>query len=255
MTAAPLPSGPKLLFRGLLLIGVLVAAGLLLREIDDGRLFNSGWIDARIRDEGPVGLALFLAAGTMFTAFGFPRQVVCFLGGYAFGFLGGTGMALTATVSGCGVAFLFARLVGRDLIGPRLPPRILAVDKFIGNHPFSLTLLIRLLPLGSNLATNLVAGLSSAALLPFLAASALGHLPQTIVFSLIGSGINVDPEARIGLGVVLFALSMLLGVKLYQRFRENGAIGAAIEAVIGNGTQAKADTPTPPATGTPRHDE
>lgn len=235
MTGSPTLPSAKLLIRGLLLISVLVAAGLLLKEMDSGRLFNAGWIDSHIRGEGATGWVLFILAGTLFTAFGFPRQVVCFLGGYAFGFLVGTGIALAATVSGCGVAFLFARLMGRDLIAPRLPPRILKADRFFGEHPFALTLLIRLLPLGSNLATNLVAGLSSAALLPFLAASALGHLPQTVVFSLVGSGINVDPEARIGLGVVLFALSMLLGVKLYQRFRENGALGAAIGAVIGNG--------------------
>jgi uncharacterized membrane protein YdjX (TVP38/TMEM64 family) len=235
LSTARRPIRAKLFVRGLLLIAVLVAAGFLLREIDAGRLFNSGWVDVQIRGAGTSGWLLFIVAGTVFTAFGFPRQVVCFLGGYAFGFVVGTGVALAATVSGCGVAFLFAQLMGRDLIAPRLPPKLLKADKFFGDHPFSLTLLIRLLPLGSNLATNLVAGLSSAALLPFLAASALGHLPQTVVFSLIGSGINVDPEARIGLGVLLFALSMTLGVKLYQRFRDNGAIGAAIEAVIGNG--------------------
>ena len=235
MTAPPLPSPVRLVLRGLVLIGVFVLIGLVLRAMEDGTLLNAGWIDTEVRSRGLSGYLLFVGAGALFTAAGLPRQIVCFLGGYAYGFLVGMLVALTATVVGCGIAFLFARLMGRDLIAPRLPRRLRRADSFIADHPFSLTLLIRLLPVGSNLATNLVAGLSSAALVPFLAASALGHLPQTLVFSLIGSGINVDPEARISLGIVLFAVSMAIGAYLYNRFRRDGAFGAAIDALVGNG--------------------
>ncbi len=235
MTAPPLPSPFRLALRGLILIGVFVVVGLVLRAMEDGAFLNAGWIDTEVRSRGLSGYLLFVGAGAVFTAFGLPRQVVCFLGGYAYGFIAGMVVALTATVLGCGIAFLFARFMGRDLISHRLPRRLRRADGFIAAHPFSLTLLIRLLPAGSNLATNLVAGLSSAALVPFLTASALGHLPQTLVFSLIGSGINVDPEARISLGIVLFAVSMAIGAYLYNRFRRNGAFGAAIDALVGNG--------------------
>ncbi len=237
MTAPPLPSPLRLALRGAVLIGAFILVGLVLRAVDDGSLLNSDWIDAQIRGHGLAGYALFLGAGVLFTSVGLPRQVVCFLGGYAYGFLGGLALALTATVLGCAVTSLFARFMARDLVASRLPRRLRKADGFLAAHPFSLTLLIRLLPVGSNLATNLVAGLSSAALLPFLAASALGHLPQTLVFSLIGSGINVDPEARISLGVVLFAVSMAIGAYLYNRFRRDGAFGAAIDALIGNGNR------------------
>lgn len=235
MTAPPLPSPFRLALRGLFLIGAFVLVGLLLRAVENGTLLNSDWIDAQVRSQGLAGYFLFLGAGALFTAFGLPRQVVCFLGGYAFGFLVGMALALTATVLGCSIAFLFARFMGRDLVAHRLPKRLRQADGFFASHPFSLILLIRLLPVGSNLATNLVAGLSSAALVPFLAASAIGHLPQTLVFALIGSGINVDPEARISLGIVLFGVSLAIGAYLYNRFRRNGAFGAAIDALVGNG--------------------
>ena len=55
---------------------------------------------------------------------------------------------------------------------------------------------------------------------PFFAGSALGYIPQTVVFALLGSGINLEPELRIGASVVLFALSAVLGVHLYRRYRQ-----------------------------------
>ncbi|MBL6946636.1 MAG: TVP38/TMEM64 family protein [Rhodospirillales bacterium] len=254
MTSRPFSSRViGMMIRGLVMIAVFVLAGLVLREVDQGSLFDSQWIDTEVRSQGLAGKLIFVVAATLFTSFGLPRQIVCFLGGYAFGFLAGSALALGATVMGCGIAALFARFMGRDLVVARLPTRIQAADVFFRDHPFSLTLLIRLLPVGSNLATNLVAGLSSANLWPFLAASALGHLPQTVVFALIGSGINVDPEIRITMGVVLFILSMLIGMRLYLRFRRDGAFKTAIAAVVGNGENENATEPDGKTTATGAH--
>jgi len=82
-----------------------------------------------------------------------------------------------------------------------------------------MTLLIRFLPFGSNLVTNLAAGVSRVPAFPFFAGSAIGYLPQTVVFALLGSGVAVDPELRFGLSAVLFAASGAVGVYLYRRFR------------------------------------
>jgi len=210
-------------------IGAFVAAGFFLRAVETSEFLNAAWIDSTIRDQGLVGEMIFFAAGTLFTAFGLPRQVICFLGGYAFGLAAGTALALGATVMGCAVAFLFARLAARDLVMGRFSGRLRRADTFLASNPFSTILMIRLLPVGSNLATNLVAGVSSAGLGPFLAASAFGHFPQTLVFTLVGSGINVDPAIRITLGVVLFILSMLLGTHLYLRLRRDAKLKGVIE--------------------------
>lgn len=234
------PTRANLLIRGIAVIGAFVAAGFFLRAVESGQFLNAGWIDTYVRQHGLAGQLIFFAAGTLFTAFGLPRQVICFLGGYAFGLAAGTALALGATVTGCALAFLFARLAARDLIAGRFSNRLRKADAFLGAHPFSAILMIRLLPVGSNLATNLAAGVSSAGLWPFLAASAFGHLPQTLVFTLVGSGINVDPEIRITLGVALFVLSMLLGTHLYFRLRRDATLKGVIavaeaEDSAGNG--------------------
>lgn len=86
--------------------------------------------------------------------------------------------------------------------------------------------------MGSNLITNLAAGVAGVRGIPFFAGSILGYLPQTVVFALLGSGIQVDPVFRIGASVVLFVASGVMGVWLFRRFRHGRHLDAATEAVI-----------------------
>ena len=67
-----------------------------------------------------------------------------------------------------------------------------------------MTLLIRLLPVGNNFATSLAAGVSRVPARPFLLGSLLGYMPQTMVFALAGSGVEMGAEpARRARGAVL----------------------------------------------------
>lgn len=209
----------KLILRGLAVLLSLAAIGFLVRWSGLGDLLDQGWIDREVRGKGLDGELLFIAIGTLATAVGFPRQVISFMGGYAFGFAWGTMLGVLATVLGCITTFAYARLFGRALLANRLGGRIAKVDAFVRDNPFTMTLLIRLLPVGSNVATSLAAGLSSVAALPFLLGSAVGFVPQTLVFALVGSGVSVDPFWRIGLGTMLFVVSGVLGVYLYRRLR------------------------------------
>ena len=209
----------QVLLRGLLGIGLLVLLGFALQTLQTGVLLDAAWIDARVRGQGLRGEWLFLLAATLFTALGLPRQAVGFFAGYAFGLALGGLLALAASLGGALLAFYTARWLGRDLVRRWFSRRAHGLDGFVGRHPLRTILLLRLLPLGSNLATNLAAGLSRMGAAPFAAGTALGYLPQTLVFALIGSGIAVDPLWRIGGGTLLFLLSGLLGLSLWQRYR------------------------------------
>ena len=164
---------------------------------------------------------MFLAATAVFTAVGLPRQLAAFFGGFAFGLTAGFWLSWFATVIGCILTFFFARLVGRDALITRFPRRLRRADAFLAENTFSTTLLIRLMPLGSNFFTCLAAGLSSARAVYFVCGSALGYMPQMIVFALLGSGINIDSELRISVSVALFVTSAVLGAYLYRRYRHN----------------------------------
>lgn len=220
---------PKHFARGLLLLASLAAIGFLAESGVLGEALETGWIDTYVRDQALTGQLLFVGVGVLFTGIGLPRQVLAFLGGYAFGFVTGTVLALAATVLGCALAFSYSRFIGRDFVLSRFPGRIRRVDAFLHDSPFAMTLLLRLLPLGSNFAINLAAGVSGIAALPFLLGSALGYVPQMMVFSLLGSGINVDPVLRTGLSVVLFVVSAAIGVALYRRYRRGRSFDAELD--------------------------
>jgi len=232
---------PRLLLRGLTLIATLAAAGFLIEALGLRQALDAGWIDQQIRGRGLSGDGVFLLAGALAIGFGLPRQAVCFLAGYAFGFAEGVLWASLASLLGCLGAFCYARWLGRAVVAAHFPDRVARIDAFLAGNTLSMTLLLRLLPVGSNLLTNLAAGVSGVALLPFLAGSLLGYLPQTVVFVLLGSGIQVDPLFRIGISVVLFVASAVLGVWLVRRYRHGRRLDPAIEAVLEEEEDGKRD--------------
>lgn len=220
------------ILKGLGLILSLALIGYLFDSSDLGNAVNQTWIDTHIRGHGVEGTLLFLAMGALFTAVGLPRQVIAFLAGYAFGLASGTLLGALATLLGSLTTFLYARLFGRSVLRARLGKRAARFDRFIDEYPFSMTLLIRLLPVGSNVLTNLAAGISSARLVPFLAASFVGFLPQTLVFALVGSGINVAPALHLGTAALLFVGSGALGAWLYRRYRRGRDYDEKVDAEL-----------------------
>jgi uncharacterized membrane protein YdjX (TVP38/TMEM64 family) len=207
----------------------LVAVGAALHVSGLADALDEKWIDAYVRGQGLRGDALFVAAGALFITVGLPRQVIAFLAGYAFGLVAGSVLALLAATLGCVASFAYARLVGRDVVASRFLARVRRIDDFLADHPFAMTLLIRFLPLGSNLLTNLAAGVSRVPPVPFVAGSAFGYIPQTVIFALIGSGVTVDLASRVVLGAVLFAASGALGVYLYRRHHGAKTLGDGLE--------------------------
>lgn len=211
--------------KGLLLIVTLLSVAYLFEVVKIDTNLNKAWIDSEIRSRGVVGEVLFVCAGALVTAIGIPRQPVSFLAGYAFGFLPGSALGVLATVLGSLIAFFYARWFGRDLIAARYSSRLVRINSFLQENTFTTAMMIRLLPVGNNLLTNLAAGISNVRALPFLMGSAFGYWPQTAVFALLGSGICVNPIFRIGLGVFLFLVSGALGSYIYRRTR-NESLGS-----------------------------
>ena len=224
---------PGVFFRGLIWILSLAAVGYAIKTTDLGSSIDKSWIDTDIHGQGFGGELLFVGVSMIFTAVGLPRQVICFLGGYAFGLVEGTILALLGTVLGCITAFFYARILGRGFVATRFPGRVKNIDVFLSDNPLSMTLLIRLLPLGSNLVSNLAAGVSSVSAVPFIQGSAIGYLPQTLVFALVGSGFSVDPELRIAISVILFVISGIIGVSLYRINRHGKSFDSDIEHKLG----------------------
>ncbi len=202
------PSAAAGLLKGLVLLAGLLAAGYAARLAGAGLLTHAqpSW----------QGAACLVAAGALLSAAGVPRQAVAFAGGYAFGVWQGGALALLAQMLGCLADFWFARALAQDWARRRVSGRLARMDAFLSARPFTASLTLRLLPVGNNLALNLLAGVSAMPAWPFLAATLLGYAPQTAVFALAGSGVHVDRAYQIGLAAALFAGSALLGLLLLR---------------------------------------
>lgn len=221
---------------GIALMATLVGVGFLVEGGWLGEWLSAEWIDQAVRDRGLSGELLYLGVAAVATAIAVPRHVVSFLGGYAFGVAFGTLLALAATEIGCGLTFFYARFIGRPLVSARWAARARRVEDFIAAHPFWMTLLIRLLPVGNNFVTNLAAGVTRVPAAPFLGGSLVGYVPQTLVFALAGSGVELGAGLRIAIAAALFVISGLIGTALYRQVRHGKSLGEEVdEALEGTG--------------------
>ncbi len=203
---------------GTLVIGVLVAIGYIGNTINfedkfRGLPFSSDpglpWY------QGPAGFALL---GALAICISCPRQIVSFFAGYFFGLWAGTGIALVATILGCILTFAIARTF-RATFGKFIRGRLDVAVQFWKENAFFATLIWRFMPAGSNLLTNLAAGALGIPAIGFFLGSAIGYIPQTIVFAVVGSGVKLESGIQIAVSVGLFVVSALMGLALYARYR------------------------------------
>ncbi len=203
------------LFKAAMLLCGLLLAGILLRSLPG---LNHALLQGGVLQRGLEGRLIFLAVGTMVCAVGLPRQAVCFAGGIAYGLVWGTVLTTLATLAGCLADLFWARAIGRDWVQRRLlRGRLARLDGFIAANPFSAILTLRLLPVGSSLMVSLFSGFLGVRVLPFLGATLLGSLPQTIIFGLLGTGIGIGHGTQVLLGLGLFVASGFLGLVLFFR--------------------------------------
>ena len=201
-----------------LVVSALVVVLRYLPNFDEHALAHS------IHDKGAWGVLLFVGVAAVGSAVGIPRQALSFAGGYAFGAAYGVVFATLGTTLGCAGSFFLTRRFGKPYLPERFFRRIETLDAFLARAPFSMTLTIRLLPFGNNALTNVLAGMSSIPAASFIAGSCVGYLPQNFIFSLLGSGMRVDPFWRVLISGVLFVVALGVGIFLFRRHRALVAI-------------------------------
>lgn len=176
------------------------------------------WAEA-LQSEGAGGMLWFFIFGALSTSVGLPRQMVAFIGGMAYGILPGVLMSLCAAVLGCYLTVTLSRGLLATRIAQYYPTFIAQLQLFTRDDVFIKVLVLRLQPLGTNMLTNVCVGFTQIPIKLFLAASALGYVPQMLVFALLGSGVRVGSGFQLLLSAVLLVISLWLGFMLYQRHK------------------------------------
>lgn len=111
-------------------------------------------------------------------------------GGFLFGLpVGAAAAALGATI-GATIIFLVARSTLGEVLLKRAGPRAAKLAEGFRDDAFSYLLFLRLVPAFPFFLVNLVPAFAGVKLLPFVAATALGVIPGSLVFSFAGIGLD-----------------------------------------------------------------
>lgn len=126
---------------------------------------------------------LFVLIYALATTFGLPGTPLTLAGGAIFGFAYGTLLNwMGATIGSLG-AYTLARLLGKDALRRMLGSRAATVDRLVTDHGFTAVLRLRLLPLVPFNAINFASGFAAVDAKTYVAATALGILPGTAVYT------------------------------------------------------------------------
>lgn len=202
------------------LFGIMVSLSLWLSYsfLDNRNLVSAVLAHLPQGNLGFVSLFIILSLGT---SLGLPRQVAAFSAGFMFDIINGTLLATTAAIIGCLLTMLFSRIFLSKVVALKYPQPLNNVSLFFRQRTFVKTLIIRCLPAGSNLLTNILAGVAKVPLRPYLAASTLGFLPQMFIFSMMGNGVKLADQQQLVISSSLFIVAALLTAYLYKRSPKN----------------------------------
>lgn len=199
----------------LLLTGALTLAFVALHQGWLGAFTEKELLHELFLHHWGIAWPAFVAVGVVYTALGGPRQVLAFSSGYVLG--GWEGALVSTLITGLGalLTMAVARHAAGDWLRHRYPQRIGALHQLMAEDTWKWVCILRLLPVGSNLATNIVAGLSGLDFRPILLGSLLGYLPQMLLFSYAGSGLALHNSTHLWISLATLAASTALGVYLY----------------------------------------
>ena len=83
--------------------------------------------------------------------------------------------------------------------------------------------MVRLFPIGSNVATNAIAGAFRVPFTSFITASALGFIPQTLLFSMLGSGSRYINAFEQSVHIAGLVVSVMLILSMMRFTRKDNA--------------------------------
>jgi len=141
-----------------------------------------------------------------------PGQVVTITNGLLFGAFWGTLLSWSSSMVGAIVCFFIARALGRPTVERLASKKALAVaDKFFCRYGNNSVLVARLIPVVSFDAVSYLAGVTSISFLGFIVATAIGQLPATIVYSVLGQNLTTV----VNWGIFAFGVVVALGVLFF----------------------------------------
>lgn len=221
MPDAPAPAAPGrgTFVRLLVLVALLAGAYLVARALGLSRVTDPEVLARVVREvrERRFVAPAFVAAYAIGTALALPGSVLTIAGGAIFGFRLGALLNWSGAMLGATLAYLLARALGADALRRLLGHRADRLQALAGAHGFWAVLRLRLIPVVPFNLLNFAAGLARVPLRDYVAGTALGLVPATLVYTyfadaLLAGAAGARRDALVRLlvaGGVLVALSLV----------------------------------------------
>jgi uncharacterized membrane protein YdjX (TVP38/TMEM64 family) len=233
----------------LALVAFLVAAVYYFRFTERGREITPEYVLDSIETHGPVAARLiYIAIYIVGTVALLPGTVLSFAGAVLFGAYEGTLYTWIGATIGATLAYLVARVLGRDFVERLFGGRFTAFDQRIRENGFTGLLIIRLLPLFPFNAVNFGCGLTGIRLRDYVLATAIGIVPGTFVFQFLfakfgrrilteGFRLEYLRDPQIWLAIGLFAAFVIAGKWLSKKVPGKSSSAAAVptESILPSG--------------------
>lgn len=172
-------------------------------------------IRAWVESGGWAAPAVFVVLYAALTVGLVPGSILTTAAGVLFGAASGTGLALVGATLGATLAFEVARRTGRPAVRRLEAGHVARVDAWLADRGLLAVMSLRLVPLVPFSAANYAAGLTGIARRDYLVGTAIGIVPGTFAYTLLGANL-ADPTDPVFLAAAagLVVLAVLGGVLL-----------------------------------------
>jgi uncharacterized membrane protein YdjX (TVP38/TMEM64 family) len=180
--------------------------------------------------------AVYVAAALLLV----PGALLTIGAGLLFGLVQGTLLVLLSATLAAALAYLIARHLARDRVErwARKSPRFTAIDAAIREQGWKVVVLLRLSPLVPFSLSNYLYGLTAVRFWPYVAASAAGMIPGTLLYVSIGAAGRAAAQGR-GRSPLEWAL---LGLGLAATAAATVLVGRAARRELGKRRVTEAET-------------
>ena len=151
---------------------------------------NADYLQNLVSDNFILALVGFIALYAILTVFMLPASILTVASGFLFGvYVGAPAVVIGATLGACGL-FLAAKTSLQDTLKGIAGPFISKMEKEYNESPFAYLFTLRLIPVFPFAVANIAPALLGAKFRDYVITTAIGIIPGTVAFSLIGHGIR-----------------------------------------------------------------
>ena len=152
-------------------------------------------LEAWVEGYGAVAPIGYVIVYILVFAFSLPGgAVMTIAGGFLFGVAFGAVLTVIGATIGATALFLIARFALADYLRAKAGPALRQMEDGFNEDAFNYLLVLRLLPLFPFWLVNLVPALLGVSLGVYVLATAIGIIPATIVYTMVGDGVGAMVE-------------------------------------------------------------